>query len=526
MLRINILTFWLALALACTNSFVSRGHVKYLLKPDTDDLNDFRSEKYVIIQRNSNGKKDSAAVYVSKAANEGPQREWGAQKGKSFHFANLTIQPGQILDLEIYKLNSKASKVQVRPAAVGYRNVTAIVKSNTALVSLKIRQAAKISVEFSDDSLNVNPLVIFVNNPENKELVPDKTSPTVFVATDSASLRNIPPGKNVIYFDAKLYNIGYWPVPKSITQIYFANNAIVRGYIECNRNGNAPPITINGRGILSNKGWPYHYPSRNNIDPYENNSNWYKSIFVYGGSGHLIEGVTIIDPTAFVLLLNAGDSKVSNVKINGFRFNNDGITVMGENITVDNCFVRVNDDAIVPYVKNNLSVQNCVFWQLQAGSIFQFGWTPHTLKNITIKDCDVLHAEWLDRNENSGFINAMGMMKNTQKAEIENIFVSNIYFDTPVTRFLDLSSKRKSKRNEPNIGQGEPWVYNNCNFTNIHFNQNFQSDQNLIRLAGFSDDHPSTNFRFTNFYFNKQKISSDSINGLMNVKNFRDVRLK
>ncbi|SDD87705.1 Glycosyl hydrolase family 49 [Dyadobacter soli] len=522
----NIKILLLALVLPAAGFCMQEHGGPSLQKPGKNDLAPFLSDRYVVLRKNPQGKLDSIPVYISRAADEGPQREWGKQKGKRFHYVNLTIAPNQAADLQIYKIGSKAGKAAVRPTRLGYRAQVAANAGQNAKATLRMTKASKVSVEFNDDPRNIDPLLIFANNPEKQNLVPDLKDASVLVVRDSASLKNIPPDKKTICFRAGLTTIGRWTVPRHVTQIYIPENAIVRGYIECNRNGNAPAITVNGRGILTNLGWPYHYPSTNDINPYEHNSNWYKALFVYGGSGHLIEGITITDATAFVLLLNASNSRISNVKINGFRFNNDAVTVMGRNIAITDCFLRVNDDAIVPNVKDSLNVSECVFWQLQAGSIFQFGWTPHSLKNVKISNCDVLHAEWEYTNENSGFINAMGMMKNNDDAVVEDVSVRNIYFDTPVTRFLDVQNTRKSKRNEAHIGRGKPWIYKNCTFDNIHFNEPFDRQKTLVYFSGFSDQFPSESLSFTNFHFQGRKLNDSQLQHIINAKNLKNLKIR
>lgn len=526
MLRTYLILIWIFLAFGQEDARAEKGNSLLGHGRDAGSVKEPYSDTYRVVVKSRQGAADTSFVYVSRAAKSGPQREWGAQKGKNFHFCNLTLTAGQPLSVLVYKLGSKATDVQVRPTRAGYGNLHTTQSNGAAVAAVTIQKAGKLSIEFSDDSLRIDPLMLFVNNEEKSELVPNKADNAVLVAHDSSSLRNIPVSKKIIYFDKGMSNIGYWRVPGHVTQIYLADDALVSGYIECNRNGNSVPITVNGRGIITNSRWRYHYPSTKDINVYEHNSNWYKSLFIYGGSGHLIEGITFIDPTSFVILLNADSSRVDNVKIHGFRFNNDAITVLGKQISITDCFIRVNDDAIVPNVKDGLSVENCVFWQLQAGSIFQLGWTPHSLKNIEIKNCDVLHAEWLATNENSGFINAMGMMKNTNDAVIENVSVQNIYFDTPVTRFLDIQNVRKSKRNEPHLGRGNPWIYRNCTFDNIYFNERFDSKKVLVYFSGFSGDFPSQNLSFTNFHFQNKKLSQSTLKKIINAKNIKDLKVR
>jgi hypothetical protein len=470
-----------------------------------------------------NGVSKNSFVYTNNAGNVA-SAYLNSQLGKTFNFSIFSFS-GPV-NIKVAKLGSGADFATVRPARAGIGKLRCQAGAGNAVVSFNVDKPCKLSIEFSDDDANNNPLMIFADSVEDKNMVPDKQSNTVFLADDSLSLQNIPADKTVVYFAPGVHNIGRFKIPSRISQVYISGGSFIRGYLYADRK-NGKPLTINGRGILSQNSFPFHYPDANPAN--SNSSAWYKAIELTGGSGHLIEGITLIDGTAFYIYLGANNSTISNININGFKFNNDALTLIGNYINVKNCFFRDNDDAIVLYT-SNLKVDNCIFWQLN-NSIIQLGWRPHSMANNVVSNCDVIHAEWTSGlQENSGFITAMNALKGQEQqgAVIQNFTISNIYFDTPVTKFLDIRGDRKWGRQDKNsyTPTDKPWIYKNFNFKNIYFHSNSNNDSNLIQIAGFNQDNPITNFNFSNIFVDGKKMSGDDsfknmTNGKKNVLNLK-----
>jgi len=476
------------------------------------------SDKYVvtIIQ---NGIFKKSFVYKS-SAGQGERREWGTEQNNNFHFTNFSFSG--VITLEIVKFNSSASLAILRPNRLGIGTIETVSEHLNKKISFKLNKAAKISVEFNDDTAYKDALMLFADKPENTIDVPDKLAPNILFVRDSASLKNIPNNKNVVYFKPGIYNIGIWNIPTSINQVYFEGGSYVQGYL---KNESDNTIKINGRGILSNEGYPYHYPSTAGLHDNATRS-WYSPINITKGQNHIIEGLTIIEATGVNIVINANNVLIQNIKINGFRYNNDGIIIHGSGNKIEDCFMRVNDDGIAVYA-SHLTVNNCIFWELQ-GSIFQLGWTPHSMEHITITNCDVVHDKGISSEGNVGFINAMNYTTANDVAIIKDFNISNIYFDTPILRFIDIRANRNFELQDyAPSSDFLPWIYQNFHFTNIHFNQ-VTNKYPLVYLHGYSDDYPISNFTFENIYVNNIKVSNDKLNSslFIHTKNIKELQIK
>lgn len=64
------------------------------------------------------------------------------------------------------------------------------------------------------------------------------------------------------------------------------------------------------------------------------------------GGNHIVEGITISDPCRFYMRALGKNNIIKNIKMVGaWMYNNDGV-VVGNNGTVEDCFIHANDDAI------------------------------------------------------------------------------------------------------------------------------------------------------------------------------------
>ncbi|MDZ4057345.1 MAG: right-handed parallel beta-helix repeat-containing protein, partial [Polynucleobacter sp.] len=359
-------------------------------------------EKY-IVRIGRGDVTDTCVVYRTKTY-PGPEREWEQQVNKSVYFAGWNgYRDGDVVTVWVQKIGSRASSAIVRPERNNIGALKTFGEANERRVVFKVSNPTKISVEFDDDPKNNEPLLIFIGREEASGGL-GSTAGKKYVYTDSLALSKLPKEISSVFFGPGRHAVGLWKVPTNVREIFIQEGAVLQGYIYAERADNNPLI-IRGGGIISNEGFKYHFPSNANIADYESSQNWYKAIQIEGGKGHLIEGITIIDPSSYIIQLHASDSIISNVKMLGFRMNNDAVTLSGKNNKIEDCFIRVNDDAIVLRDVQGLTVKNCVFWQLTVGSIFQLGWTAHDISDLTVENCDVIHADWNYEMENSGFIN-------------------------------------------------------------------------------------------------------------------------
>ena len=442
-----------------------------------------------------NGKPYKSYVYQSKTPVTGGQ-ELGGQFGKTFNFTTFSFQ-GKI-EVEVTKLNSTANSAIIRPTRLIPEPINAVTGSEGSTVKFSLDNPAKLSIEFNDDPGLTDGCMVFADPLENTSLIPDMTSANVGIVTDSSSLKTAS-GKQIIVFKPGTLNIGYWEVPLSVKQIYFSGGSYIVGYVHALRD-TLNPLVINGKGILSNTGYPYWYPKSdvNKVKPYI-------ALYIEGGKNNLISDMTICDGTNANIFLKGKNSTINNVKIHGFRLTNDGITPVSSNfLTVTNCFIHVNDDAVVLY-GSNFTMSNCTFWQLGGGSILQLGWGPNTIRgNNLISFCDVIHAEWKHTNRNAGFVSAMNMVDNpnAKNSIVQNFTFKNIYFDTDIDRLIDI--QMEGSRNK------QPVDYENFRFENIYFLNKQTNNNSLVYLRDFHDSVSSfKNFVFKNIVINGKTVTSD-----------------
>lgn len=461
-----------------------------------------KSVLYKVIISQGNVHKESF-VYASSKTPEKPSWEWGKQAEKQFHFTSFSLTGPAIVD--VVKYNCSAQSATIR-SNFGSNRIVETSGGVEKKISFSLIGPSKISVEFDDDKKNNNILMIFADSLEDISSKPVEGTRKLLKVKSGDNFLSLKrelanSSKSVVYFPPGVYDIGYWDVPKSVSHIYISGGAFINGYIHASRDNNTPLI-INGRGVISSYRYPFHYPDTGDIrdSKFGGSRKWYKTIEINGGRNHVIEGLTLIDGSAFYILLNANNSVVKNVKINGFRYNNDGITISGFNITVDDCFLRVNDDAVVLKGKGSYKVKRCIFWQLKGGSCIQLGWYPQTIsgKNV-IEDCDVLHAEWDDpRSANIGFLNAMNFSNATPHSVVENFVIQNIYIQTEVLRIIDIRMNRN--------GNKQPNSFRNFFFRNIYAKIPVKSNDKAIYLNGFDQARCINNFIFLDFYINGIKL--------------------
>ncbi|MFA6083805.1 hypothetical protein [Mucilaginibacter sp.] len=449
---------------------------------------------------------------MSKASTSAPRWEWQGNEGRSFHFTTFSCSGKATIS--VIKLNSKAVSATIRPDRIGLGTIASTSIAGGKQVKFTIDRSRKISVEFNDDPKNRNALMIFADTLEDAKDVPRQSSANVYTVNSSDSLV-VPVGKNIVYFSPGVYNIKYWRVPGTVDQIYIAGGAYVRGYMLANRTNKS--LKINGRGIISNDQWPFHYPEVG--DPHISVSGgWYKTIVINGGKGHLIEGITMIEGTAFNLVIAADSSVAKNLKIQGFRYNNDGITIAGKNDVISNCFINVGDDGIIANGSGNYKIENCIFWHLRGGSCIQLGWRPHAINgNNLIENCDIIHAEWgIPQTQNSGFLNYMGSVSGTPGLKMENFIIQNIYFDTEVLKIIDIRMDRGATRSPLNI--------NNFLFKNINVKVPVNHPSYSVYFSGLNASYKLSDIKFEKFYINGILINQSNYqqNGYFKIGPFVD----
>ncbi|KAK9491661.1 family 49 glycosyl hydrolase [Lipomyces doorenjongii] len=226
----------------------------------------------------------------------------------------------------------------------------------------------------------------------------------------------------IIYFQPGVYYMGsnYAPTLSTTVQwIYLAPGAFVKGSFELQ--GGASWLRITGFGVLSGEQYTY-MPDRNNglnhaqTDTCDGTCVRMLQFFVSSGTSPDLDlhGITLMEPpfNSFVVYaysdsdLNQFSMSVASYhQVGAWYWQTDGLEVYANSI-VENSFFHSNDDVLKLY-HSDTSLSNIVIWKSENGPVFQVGWAPRNIINITVDDVDIIHNRiwWEDLKVNTCLIN-------------------------------------------------------------------------------------------------------------------------
>ena len=330
----------------------------------------------------------------------------------NFSFSGLVTVQVRVLDHRKAHMNGP-EKVKIFPSASGF---TPMVEKNGNgdVISFTITQPGQYSVEIGDSGYK-NGLLIFANPPETDR--PDPTAENYFILTNASpsELGSIPLSCSGIYFKSGVHDIGVYPVPAHIKNIYLESGAWVYGALNMVGNND---VKLFGRGVLS--GARLNYRQSHMIEAVHSDRID-------------VEGIVIADTKYFAVRLLGTNNVVEWVKvIGGWTYNTDGIAAFAGS-RVAHCFIWANDDSIKPY-RDNLTISDCVVWQLNNGAVIQLGWGNARAQNVTINNVDVLHAEWNNNAANRGIVSCIGdkFAKGGMVGSDSSFRIENVVTETPV----------------------------------------------------------------------------------------------
>lgn len=239
------------------------------------------------------------------------------------------------------------------------------------------------------------PLHIFINPPEKDAPRPNDPSITH-------------------YYGPGLHEVGLLEL-KPNQSVYLAGGAVVQGQIKAPR---ASGVRIFGRGILDASRAPSKPGGRK--PPDKPLGAYTEQVYLGDGQNIHVEGIILLDSPAWELhVRRCKDVTIRNVKIISWRENGDGIDIVAsENVTVENCFVRSWDDALVvkaylqdPQTGHDLWGGSKVDWQAVKPRVRAF-----PVRNLAFRRCVI----WLDRAQ------ALEIGKETAAEVISDIEFSDI----------------------------------------------------------------------------------------------------
>ena len=175
----------------------------------------------------------------------------------------------------------------------------------------------------------------------------------------AAEINAVPLTYTGIYFKSGVHDIGVYHVPPQVTNIYFDPGAWVYG-----------AIVMDGHSGVK------HFWTRRAVGSEVKLPGIASAVEALHHSDNIdLEGIVVADTKFFAGCGYRGHEtiRVEWVKVvGGWTYNTDGIAAFGGS-RVAHCFVWANDDSLKPYA-SNLTISDCVVWQLNNGAVIQLSW--------------------------------------------------------------------------------------------------------------------------------------------------------
>jgi hypothetical protein len=351
----------------------------------------------------------------------------------------------------------------ILPSSFG---ITPRISGNT--VTFELDQPRKISVEFDGDI--THPMLVFADALETDIPNPNDT--------------------DVLYFGPGLHDIGDTTIPSDTKTVYLAGGAYVKGRLKVNFTGqwgeggnprDVKDFTFRGRGVLSGENF-WH------------GSTYADNAVGISGTRVLVEGITIVNPALYHILIHGSNNVIRNVKMIGWWYGTDGPYVASYGL-IEDCFVKTNDDAFKLF-ESNTTVRDCVIWQLENGAPFQISWNmPSNNSGFHIYNCDIIRMEHRNDQINLAAFDAV----HGGSGHMSNYLFENIRVENANWRLFYLTLQK----HEFAPPDGEMGQISDITFRNITATGNFQRP-NVIK--GWDANHKVYNITFENLKINGQYI--------------------
>jgi hypothetical protein len=453
----------------CSNTCIYKDSIIVYAAPVGEQL----SAEYKVSVKNQ-----EVPVYIAKVESSDKKyrdEEFSVKRfaGEYFEkaaFAYFDMQGGADITVSIpLTVNS----VKILPSSA---HIEVVIKGNT--VSFHVASPQQLTIEINGNW--IRSLHLFINPLEK-----DKPKP------------NDP---NVIYFGPGIHTISHLEVDDNKT-VYIAGGAIVRVVIDSNEKYQfegestvrlyspsillkGKNITLKGRGILDGSLCPTHA----------------RRLLTVKGENILLEGIILRDaPTWAMPISQSKNVRVDNLKLLGFRSNSDGIDIVSsKQVTVQNCFIRTNDDLVVVKTdKNqgtseNILVQKCVLWNQLAHALSIGAEVSEDVSNVVFRDCDIIHdtgREWSLR------------IFHSDAAVIKNVSFENIRIEE-ANRFISLWIGKGFWSRDEERGHIEKIKFKNISVIGKNLS---------IDLAGYDESHLIENTKFENIRINGQLLTKEMV---------------
>jgi hypothetical protein len=377
------------------------------------------------------------------------------------HTASWTsFDMGEPCEVRVRRLGRPVQEATVRPLAAGIRP-----RVEKGEVVFRLDRPRKLCIECDGDLTDV--LFLFANEPETE--VPSPDDP------------------DVVWFGPGVHEIGKFYQLKAATTYYLAPGAFLKGSFA----GGGDGTRVIGRGVLS--GADYNWPG----DLQEKNPDRVDLVKLAGDNLELA-GVTLVDSPYYVVIAGGRNNRFHDLKILAWHSNTDGISA-GPGARIDDCFLRVADDAFKPFVSDT-RITRCVLW-VDKAAVFQLTWNAlHDSGGSEVRDCDVIHHMPFCSEDNE-WTGAIFWSWHGGHAHIHDLLFEDIRIEGQSPCLLNLFMRR----NPWSPQDGEWGRFSRLVFRNITCEQPFRFPS---RLLGHAAAHPIADVTIENLTIAGRRIDS------------------
>jgi hypothetical protein len=344
-------------------------------------------------------------------------------------------------EVRIRRIGKAIEKAVVRPCSAGVE--TRLEKGELVF---HLDQPCKLSVECDDDLTDV--LFLAAHEPEAE--VPSRDDP------------------QVVWFEPGVHEVGRFYSLAAGKTYYLAPGAFLKGSFV----GGGDGTRIMGRGILSGADypWPGHLKEKN-ADRTD--------LVRLQGDDIVMSGITLVDSPFFCVVAEGSNNRFQDLTILAWHHNTDGISA-GPGARIDDCFLRVADDAFKPFVSDT-RITRCVIWNDRAAP-FQLTWNAEQdSSGSVVRDCDVIHHIPFFRKMNE-WTGSIFWSWHGGSGRICDLLFENIRIEGPSPRLINIFLQRN-----PWSPQDGAWG----SFKGLHF-KNIQVEcapRFSSKLTGLDDAH-------------------------------------
>lgn len=354
------------------------------------------------------------------------------------------------VEIRIRHLARSIHSVIVRPLSAGVN-----VRLEEGEVVFSLDRPRKLSVECNGDLSDV--LFVFAQSPDPE--IPSPSDP------------------DVVWFCPGVHEIGKFYPLKPATTYYLAPGSFLKGSFA----GGGHKTRVTGRGILSGADytWPGHLQEKNEkrVD-----------LVNLRGDSMTLSGITLVDSPYYVLVAGGKGNRMHDLNIIAWYHNTDGISA-GSGAVITDCFLRVADDALKPFVSDT-RISGCVMWMDRAAA-FQLSWNTKTNSgNSVVTDCDIIHHIPFFKQPDE-WTGAVFWSWHGGTGHIHNVSFENIRIEGACVRLLDLFMER----NPWSPREGGWGSFSGLQFRNIHLEK---PPLYPSRLLGHDTEHAIRDFVFEN----------------------------